>query len=166
MDDPNSSKPLRDRLDALLKRAREISAEIERRVEAVTGGTEAAGALTPEGERGAPPAQGAPADAGEPTETETAKEAMSVAAEAVAVTAEAAAVTAEALTAIASERAMTDETGRPDVPGEASTTVSPEAAAVSPAAARPPAPSSAAPAPKPSAAPAEEAGPREPEDEP
>ena len=34
--DDDSSKSLRDRLDALLRRAREISAEIEKRVEEVT----------------------------------------------------------------------------------------------------------------------------------
>ena len=34
--DDEGSKSLRERLDALLRRAREISAEIERRVEEVT----------------------------------------------------------------------------------------------------------------------------------
>lgn len=51
MDDP-SSKSLRDRLDALLRRAREISAEIERRVDEVTSEP----ARGPEVASGAPPA--------------------------------------------------------------------------------------------------------------
>lgn len=70
MDDPNS-KSLRERQDALLRRAREISAEIERRVEEVTSdpaeghevegeghsaGTASPGAASGEGVRGLSPA--------------------------------------------------------------------------------------------------------------
>src|SRR5260221_493259 len=52
MDDP-ASKSLRDRLDALLRRAREISAEIEKRVEEVTAEPATSG---PAGARKAEPA--------------------------------------------------------------------------------------------------------------
>jgi hypothetical protein len=109
MDDANS-KSLRDRLDALLRRAREISAEIERRVDEVTA--EAPGGPEVESARPHP---------------EVAQDALSVAAEAVAVTAEAAALTAEALSTMAGEN-----TGGgppvPEAPSQAPTTVIPEAA--------------------------------------
>jgi hypothetical protein len=121
MDDP-SSKSLRERLDALLRRAREISAEIERRVDEVT----AEPANHPEVESGRP--QGAaPSSAEAAPDVEVAQQALAMAAEAVAVTAEAAAVTAEALTTIASE----NKGGAPPVPEappDAPTTVIPEAA--------------------------------------
>jgi hypothetical protein len=127
MDDANS-KSLRERLDALLRRAREISAEIERRVDEVTAepsgdpqveseGTAAAGAKAASPE--SPPA--------EHPHLEAAQEALSVAAEAVAVTAEAAAVTAEALSTIASENAG-GAPPVPEAPPDAPTTVIPEAA--------------------------------------
>jgi hypothetical protein len=116
MDDANS-KSLRDRLDALLRRAREISAEIERRVDEVTA--------EPSG--GPQVESGGRAETAPPPHVEVAQQALSVAAEAVAVTAEAAAVTAEALSTIASENAG----GAPpvlDAPPQAPTTVIPEAA--------------------------------------
>ena len=109
MDDANS-KSLRDRLDALLRRAREISAEIERRVDEVT----------------AEPSGGPEVEAERP-HLEVAQEALTVAAEAVAVTAEAAAVTAEALSTIAGENAG-GAPPVPEAPPQAPTTVIPEAA--------------------------------------
>jgi len=108
MDDP-ASKSLRDRLDALLRRAREISADIERRVDEVT----------------AEPSTSGPPD--KPAVSEAAQEAMEVATEAVAVSAEAAAVTAEALSTIANESGAAPE--NPPTPPGAPTTVVPEAAA-------------------------------------
>jgi hypothetical protein len=120
MDDP-ASKSLRDRLDALLRRAREISADIERRVDEVTAEPSTSG---PPDARKAQPA-GAPQE--KPANSEVAQEAMEVAAEAVAVTAEAAAVTAEALSTIASESGAAAEI--PPSPPDAPTTVVPEAAA-------------------------------------
>src|SRR3954471_11610627 len=94
MDDANS-RSLRDRLDELLRRAREISVEIERRVEAVTA------------EPGPASEQGESSSSahGEAAPPEPTQEAMSIAAEAAAVTAEAAVVTAEALSAIATDAA-------------------------------------------------------------
>jgi translation initiation factor IF-3 len=124
MDDP-ASKSLRDRLDALLRRAREISADIEKRVEEVTAEPTTSG---PSGTRKAEPAAAAAPRAEEkPAATEAAQEALEVAAEAVAVTAEAAAVTAEALSTIASESGAAPEI--PPSPPGAPTTVVPEAAA-------------------------------------
>jgi len=137
MSDPKDPNPLRDRLEALLKRAREISAEIERRVEAVTGETgppEKAGAAAADAEVRQTPsseAPGAEAAAPGPPDLAAAKEAMEVATEAVAVTAEAAAVTAEALTAIANDTAMT-ATPVPPVEPEAPTTTGPRGAMVVP----------------------------------
>ena len=124
--DDDSSKSLRDRLDALLRRARQISADIEKRVEEVTA--EPATSGSEKGPRTAEPAS-RPASAHQltPEKLDAAQEAMEVAAEAVAVSAEAAAVTAEALSTIA------DETGTapavPPGPADAPTTVVPEAAA-------------------------------------
>jgi colicin import membrane protein len=124
MDDP-ASKSLRDRLDALLRRAREISAEIEKRVEEVTAEPATSG---PSGTPKAEPAGAtAPGAEEKPATTEVVQEAMEVAAEAVAVTAEAAAVTAEALSTIASESGAAPEI--PPSPPDAPTTVVPEAAA-------------------------------------
>ncbi len=124
MDDP-ASKSLRDRLDALLRRAREISAEIEKRVEEVTAEPATSG---PSGTGKADPvAATAPQVEEKPATTEAAQEAMEVAAEAVAVSAEAAAVTAEALSTIASETGAAPE--NPPSPPGAPTTVVPEAAA-------------------------------------
>ncbi len=124
MDDP-ASKSLRDRLDALLRRAREISAEIEKRVEEVTAEPATSG---PAGARKAEPAAATSPGAEEkPAPTEAAQEAMEVATEAVAVSAEAAAVTAEALSTIASETRAAPE--NPPSPPNAPTTVVPEAAA-------------------------------------
>lgn len=133
MDDP-ASKSLRDRLDALLRRAREISAEIERRVDEVTAEPSTSG---PPEARKAEPATATSPEAKKSANSEVAQEAMEVAAEAVAVTAEAAAVTAEALSTIASESGAAPEI--PPTPPDAPTTVVPEAAAaVSPS--TPPAP--------------------------
>src|SRR5438552_5391890 len=123
MDDP-ASKSLRDRLDALLRRAREISAEIEKRVEEVTA--EPATSGPPEAREGEP-AAATPPGAERSANSEAAQEAMEVAAEAVAVSAEAAAVTAEALSTIASETGAAPEI--PPSPPDAPTTVVPEAAA-------------------------------------
>lgn len=154
MGDPNN---LRDRLDALLKRAREISAEIERRVESVTGEApshvpdapaEASAQVRPE----------APQQGEAPAATTT-QEALGVAAQAVAVSAEAAAVTAEALSAIASDAALTPAPAADVEPETAPvpTTVTPEvavaaatgapAAPASPSPPAPAAPGSAAPSP-------------------
>ena len=125
MGDPNN---LRDRLDALLKRAREISAEIERRVESVTGNASPApsDARAPDveveakgGQAGAEPPVPADVPAGA-----AAKEALSVATEAVAVSAEAAAVTAEALSAIANDAALSPPAS--DESGPVPTTVAPD----------------------------------------
>jgi hypothetical protein len=118
-DDPNS-KSLRERLDALLRRAREISAEIERRVDEVT----AEPPQRPEVASDHPLA--APGSA-KPPDVEVAQQALNVAAEAVAVTAEAAAVTAEALSTIANENAG-GAPPIPEAPPDAPTTVIPEAA--------------------------------------
>jgi hypothetical protein len=119
--DDDSSKSLRDRLDALLRRAREISAEIEKRVEEVTAEPSTSG--SGKDAAGAPGSGPAPAHQLTPEKVAAAQEAMEVAAEAVAVSAEAAAVTAEALSTIA------DETGTaPAVPPGPPTTVVPEAA--------------------------------------
>jgi hypothetical protein len=126
MDDP-ASKSLRDRLDALLRRAREISAEIERRVEEVTAEPSTSG---PPDTRRAEPAAATSPGAEKSANSEVAQEAMEVAAEAVAVTAEAAAVTAEALSTIASESGAAPEI--PPIPPDAPTTVVPEAAAAAP----------------------------------
>jgi len=124
MDDP-ASKSLRDRLDALLRRAREISAEIEKRVEEVTAEPATSG---PSGTGKADPAAAtAPRAQEKPATSEAAQEAMEVATEAVAVSAEAAAVTAEALSTIASETGAAPE--NPPSPPDAPTTVVPEAAA-------------------------------------
>jgi hypothetical protein len=121
MDDDNS-KSLRERLDALLRRAREISAEIEKRVEEVTAEPSTSGTG-----QGAPTAKAAPGAAPDHQLTAekvaAAQEAMEVAAEAVAVSAEAAAVTAEALSTIAAETGTA-----PAVPPGTPTTVVPEAA--------------------------------------
>src|SRR5205085_3456653 len=97
--DDDSSKSLRERLDALLRRAREISAEIEKRVgevtaEPTTSGSEKAPQKAAAASR--PPL----AHQLTPEKLDAAQEAMEVAAEAVAVSAEAAAVTAEALSTI------------------------------------------------------------------
>jgi hypothetical protein len=129
MDDPNS-KSLRERLDALLRRAREISAEIERRVEEVTSEPpEGDQAETQPAETGAPDAEAGEARRGpSPANLETAEKALAVAAEAVAVTAEAAAVTAEALSTIASENAGGVPPEIPPAPPDAPTTIVPEAA--------------------------------------
>jgi hypothetical protein len=113
--DDEASKSLRERLDALLRRAREISAEIERRVEEVT---------TEDATSSPAPTQARKA-AATPEHLEAAKEAIEVAAEAVAVSAEAAAVTAEALSTIANETGAAPASGEPHPP----TTVVPEAAA-------------------------------------
>jgi len=137
MSDPKDPNPLRDRLEALLKRAREISAEIERRVEAVTNETAppqpggpaqegAEAAVTPPSE-----APAAPATAAAVPDLAAAKEAMEVAAQAVAVTAEAAAVTAEALGTIANDTAMT-ATPVPPVEPQPPTTTAPGGAMVMP----------------------------------
>jgi hypothetical protein len=133
MDDP-SSKSLRDRLDALLRRAREISAEIERRVDEVTADPSPGREVEPEGHHAASSSSPGPtltpmAPAG-PTAAnlEAAQQALEVAAEAVAVTAEAAAVTAEALSTIASENAGGTPPEIPPAPPGAPTTVVPEAA--------------------------------------
>jgi hypothetical protein len=134
MDDP-TSKSLRERLDALLKRAREISAEIERRVEEVTTDP----AETHEVEQEAHSAEGGTPDAPDanaaeaarvpsPANLQAASQAIELAAEAVAVTAEAAAVTAEALSTIASENAGGSPPEIPPAPAGAPTTVVPEAA--------------------------------------
>jgi hypothetical protein len=124
MDDP-ASKSLRDRLDALLRRAREISAEIEKRVEEVTAEPATSG---PSGTAKAEPAAAtAPGAKEKPATSEAAQEAIEVATEAVAVSAEAAAVTAEALSTIASESGAAPEI--PPSPPDAPTTVLPEAAA-------------------------------------
>jgi hypothetical protein len=124
--DDDSSKSLRDRLDALLRRARQISAEIEKRVEEVTAEPATSGA-----EKGIQKAEAAsrPASAHQltPEKLEAAQEAMEVAAEAVAVSAEAAAVTAEALSTIAEETGTAPAV--PPGPADAPTTVVPEAAA-------------------------------------
>src|SRR5689334_23702501 len=77
--DDEASKSLRERLDALLRRAREISAEIERRVEEVT---------TEDATSSPAPTQARKA-AATPEHLEAAQEAIEVAAEAVAVSAEA-----------------------------------------------------------------------------
>jgi hypothetical protein len=123
MDDP-AAKSLRDKLDALLRRAREISAEIEKRVEEVTAEPSTSG-----GERGPGASETPPAALTQltPEKLDAAQEAMEVAAEAVAVTAEAAAVTAEALSTIANENGTAPEV--PPAPADAPTTVVPEAAA-------------------------------------
>jgi len=124
MDDP-ASKSLRDRLDALLRRAREISADIEKRVEEVTAEPATSG---PSGTHKVQPAAAATPRAQEkPATSEAAQEAMEVATEAVAVSAEAVAVTAEALSTIASETGAAPEI--PPSPPDAPTTVVPEAAA-------------------------------------
>jgi hypothetical protein len=132
MDDP-AAKSLRDKLDALLRRAREISADIEKRVEEVTAEPPTSGSPLPNETRPAAVAQLTP------EKLDAAQEAMDVAAEAVAVTAEAAAVTAEALSTIASESGAAPEV--PPAPADAPTTVVPEAAAAvaQDAAASPPA---------------------------
>ena len=121
MDDPNS-KPLRDRLDELLRRAREISAEIERRVESVTSDSRPAG--EPDGSNVPDAAQRA-------ASAEAAQHAMAVAARAAAVTseaatvaAEAAAVTSEAVAQIVTETALSSG----PTPSEEPTTVAPETA--------------------------------------
>ena len=124
MDDP-ASKSLRDRLDALLRRAREISAEIEKRVEEVTAEPSTSG--PPDGRKAEPAAATSPGAEEKPATSEAAQEAMEVAAEAVAVSAEAAAVTAEALSTIANETGAAPEI--PPSPPDAPTTVVPEAAA-------------------------------------
>jgi hypothetical protein len=124
MDDP-ASKSLRDRLDALLRRAREISADIERRVDEVTAEPSTSG--PPEARKAQPAAVTSPAAEEKPATSEATKEALEVAAEAVGVTAEAAAVTAEALSTIASESGAAPEI--PPSPPDAPTTVVPEAAA-------------------------------------
>jgi hypothetical protein len=123
MDDP-ASKSLRDRLDALLRRAREISADIEKRVEEVTA--EPATSGPPDARKVEPAAVTSPG-AEKSANSEVAQEAIEVAAEAVAVSAEAAAVTAEALSTIASESGAAPEI--PPSPPDAPTTVVPEAAA-------------------------------------
>jgi hypothetical protein len=129
MDDPNS-KSLRERLDALLRRAREISAEIERRVEEVTSEpAEGDEVVSQPAKTSAPEEDGADAGrAPSAANLEAAQKAIEVAAEAVAVTAEAAAVTAEALSTIASENAGGLPPEIPPVPPDAPTTVVPEAA--------------------------------------
>jgi hypothetical protein len=125
MDDDNS-KSLRDRLDALLRRAREISAEIEKRVEEVTAEPSTSG--SGKGPQKAEAASRPPAAHQlTPEKLEAAQEAMEVAAEAVAVSAEAAAVTAEALSTIAEETGTAP--AAPPGPADAPTTVVPEAAA-------------------------------------
>ena len=134
MDDP-ASKSLRDRLDALLRRAREISADIEKRVEEVTA--EPATSGTSGTGKAAPAAATTPRAQGKPATSEAAQEAMEVATEAVAVSAEAAAVTAEALSTIASETGVAPE--NPPRPPEAPTTVVPEAAAAVASPSAPPA---------------------------
>src|SRR5258707_10684716 len=88
MDDP-ASKSLRDRLDALLRRAREISAEIEKRVEEVTAEPATS---SPAGPRKAEPAAATSPGAQEkPAPTQAAHHAMDGATEPVAARAEAAA---------------------------------------------------------------------------
>jgi hypothetical protein len=125
MDDP-ASKSLRDRLDALLRRAREISADIERRVDEVTAEPSTSG--PPDARKAEPAVATSPGAEAKPAVSEAAQEAMEVATEAVAVSAEAAAVTAEALSTIASESGAAPEI--PPTPPDAPTTVVPEAAAV------------------------------------
>jgi hypothetical protein len=124
--DDDSSKSLRDRLDGLLRRARQISAEIEKRVEEVT-----AEPSTSVPEKGLQKAEAAsrPPSAHQltPEKLDAAQEAMEVAAEAVAVSAEAAAVTAEALSTIAAETGTAPAV--PSGPADAPTTVVPETAA-------------------------------------
>ena len=127
MDDP-ASKSLRDKLDALLRRAREISAEIEKRVEEVTAEPSTPGAERPQAaEPVSPPAASHAGAQMTPEKREKAQEAMEVAAEAVAVSAEAAAVTAEALSTIAHENGTAPQVA--PAPAGAPTTVVPEAAA-------------------------------------
>jgi len=110
--DDESSKSLRDRLDALLRRARQISAEIERRVDEVT----------------AEPAHRPEVESQQQQALSVAAEAVAVSAEAAAVSAQAAAVTAEALSVAASEKAD-GAAPIPEAPPGAPTTVIPEAAA-------------------------------------
>jgi hypothetical protein len=129
----DNSNTIRQRLDALLKRARELSAEIERRVQAVQDEKAPPESSAAEGER--PPEAPTPVTAGEgapgeavvatpaPAPLDRAEAAMAVAAEAVALSVEAAAVTAEALDTIASETGIADE-----VPPGPPTTAPPEAA--------------------------------------
>ena len=124
MDDA-ASKSLRDRLDALLRRAREISADIERRVDEVTAEPSTSG--PPDARKAAPAVATSPGAEAKPAISEATQEAMEVATEAVAVSAEAAAVTAEALSTIASESGAAPEI--PPTPPDAPTTVVPEAAA-------------------------------------
>src|SRR5436189_5736258 len=119
MDDA-SSKSLRERLEALLRRAREISAEIERRVEEVTA--EPAPGSEVEGHVQGAAGPSEPAALPTAANLEAAQQAIAVAAEAVAVTAEAAAVTAEALTTIASENAGGTPAEIPPSPPDAPTT--------------------------------------------
>ena len=123
--DDDSSKSLRDRLDALLRRARQISAEIEKRVEEVTA--EPATSGSGQAPRKADASRPSAASQLTPEKLDAAQEAMEVAAEAVAVSAEAAAVTAEALSTIAEETGTAPAV--PPGPADAPTTVVPEAAA-------------------------------------
>ena len=124
--DDDSSKSLRERLDALPRRAREISADIEKRVGEVTAEPSTSGSEhgPQTGKAASGPAAATPLT---PEKVAAAQEAMEVAAEAVAVTAEAAAVTAEALSTIASENGTAPAVS--PAPADAPTTVVPEAAA-------------------------------------
>jgi len=141
--DDDSSKSLRDRLDALLRRARQISAEIERRVDEVT----------------AEPAGGPEVESQQQQALSVASKAVAVSAEAAAVSAQAAAVTAEALSVAAGEKAD-GAAPIPEAPPGAPTTVIPEAAV---AAAADPAPSPAAAAPSAPSTPSPSDAPDEPE---
>ncbi|PYQ44893.1 MAG: hypothetical protein DMF77_06040, partial [Acidobacteria bacterium] len=71
MDDP-ASKSLRDRLDALLRRAREISAEIERRVDEVTA--EPATSGPPDARKAEPAAANSSGPEEKPASSEAAQE--------------------------------------------------------------------------------------------